>query len=170
MDEKKRLRKETPIPELVKMIDRDAAGVIGNHLPGMEDDGEFMEMMHRNTVRIVAVNGIIDGRDDEVFDYLSSCGNDLLDVLRGWLEEDLAKDNDPVWTDACRKIADWMDAKEERDMTEKKRWVSIEITDDEIRRILDEREGGRKAGRGDSPYSQEFYEETYGIRRKEGKE
>ena len=55
-------------------------------------------------------------------------------------------------------------------MTEKKRWVSIEITDDEIRRILEEREGGRKAGRGDSPYSQEFYEETYGIRRKEGKE
>ena len=55
-------------------------------------------------------------------------------------------------------------------MTEKKRWVSIEITDDEIRRQLEEREGGRKAGRGDSPYSQEFYEETYGIRRKEGKE
>ena len=55
-------------------------------------------------------------------------------------------------------------------MTEKKRWVSIEITDDEIRRILEEREGGRKAGRGDSPYSQEYYEDLYGIERKEKKE
>ena len=55
-------------------------------------------------------------------------------------------------------------------MTEKKRWVSIEITDDEIRRILEEREGGRKAGRGDSPYSQEYYEDLYGIERKENKE
>jgi hypothetical protein len=57
-------------------------------------------------------------------------------------------------------------------MTEKKRWVSIEITDDEIRRILEEREGGRKAGRGDPPYSQEYYEDLYGIekKKKEGKE
>ena len=55
-------------------------------------------------------------------------------------------------------------------MTGKKRWVSIEITDDEIRRILEEREGGRKAGRGDSPYSQEYYENLYGIERKEKKE
>ena len=54
-------------------------------------------------------------------------------------------------------------------MTEKKRWVSIEITDEEIRRQLEEREGGRKAGRGDSPYSQEYYEDLYGIKRKEKK-
>ena len=55
-------------------------------------------------------------------------------------------------------------------MTEKKRWVSIEITDEEIRRQLEERKGGRKAGRGDSPYSQEYYEDLYGIERKEKKE
>ena len=48
-------------------------------------------------------------------------------------------------------------------------YTTIQITDEEIARLLDEREGGRKAGRGDSPYTQEFYEETYGIS-KEGKE
>lgn len=42
-------------------------------------------------------------------------------------------------------------------------WESIEISDEEISRILNERPGGRKAGRGDSPYTQEFYEETFGI-------
>ncbi len=49
-------------------------------------------------------------------------------------------------------------------------WVSVEITDEEIRRQLESREGGRKAGRGDSPYSQEYYEDLYGIERKEKKE
>lgn len=56
-------------------------------------------------------------------------------------------------------------------MTEEKEtvWESIEISDEEIARILNERPGGRRAGRGDSPYTQEFYEETFGIK-KEGKE
>ena len=45
-------------------------------------------------------------------------------------------------------------------------YESIEISDEEIRRQLDEREGGRKAGRGDSPYSQEFYEGLHGLKRK----
>ena len=48
-------------------------------------------------------------------------------------------------------------------------YESIEISDEEIRKQLDEREGGRKAGRGDSPYSQEFYEELYGIKKKKKK-
>ena len=50
-------------------------------------------------------------------------------------------------------------------MTEKKVtvWETIEISDEEIDRMLNERPGGRKAGRGDSPYTQEFYERTYGI-------
>ena len=53
---------------------------------------------------------------------------------------------------------------------EEHEWVSIrEISDEEIGRMLDERPGGRKAGRGDSPYTQEFYEEVNGIK-KEGKE
>ena len=42
-------------------------------------------------------------------------------------------------------------------------WETIEISDEEIDRMLNERPGGRKAGRGDSPYTQEFYERTYGI-------
>ena len=45
----------------------------------------------------------------------------------------------------------------------------IEISDEEIRKQLDEREGGRKAGRGDSPYSQEFYEDLYGLKKKKKK-
>ena len=50
-------------------------------------------------------------------------------------------------------------------MTEKKEteWETIEISDEEIDWMLNERPGGRKAGRGDSPYTQEFYERTYGI-------
>ena len=50
-------------------------------------------------------------------------------------------------------------------MTEKKEteWETVKITDEEIGRMLNERPGGRKAGRGDSPYTQEFYERTYGI-------
>ena len=47
--------------------------------------------------------------------------------------------------------------------------VSIEITDEEIRRQLESREGGRKAGHRDFPYSQEYYEDLYGIR-EEGEE
>lgn len=46
-------------------------------------------------------------------------------------------------------------------------YVSIEITEEEIARQLDECPGGRKAGRGDSPYTQEFYEEFWGIRKEE---
>ena len=49
-------------------------------------------------------------------------------------------------------------------MAEEIVWKSVDITDEEIARILNERPGGRKAGRGDSPYTQEFYEETFGIR------
>ena len=43
-------------------------------------------------------------------------------------------------------------------------WEPIEISDEEIARMLNERPGGRKAGRGDSPYTQEFYEKTFGIK------
>ena len=46
-------------------------------------------------------------------------------------------------------------------------WRTIEISDEEIVRMLKERPGGRKAGRGDSPYTQEFYEETFGIKKEE---
>ena len=42
-------------------------------------------------------------------------------------------------------------------------WESVNVTPEEVAKQLNEREGGRKAGRGDSPYTQEFYEETYGI-------
>ena len=50
---------------------------------------------------------------------------------------------------------------------EETEWESVDISDEEIGRMLDERPGGRKAGRGDSPFSQEFYEETYGIKKEE---
>ena len=39
----------------------------------------------------------------------------------------------------------------------------VKISDEEIGRMLDERPGGRKAGRGDSPYTQEEYERLYGL-------
>ena len=53
-------------------------------------------------------------------------------------------------------------------MSEVKKWKPIgEISEEEIARILNERPGGRKAGRGDSPYTQEFYEKTYGIKKEE---
>ena len=55
-----------------------------------------------------------------------------------------------------------------RESPKNPKWESVgEISEEDIARILRERPGGRKAGRGDSPYTQEFYEETYGI--KEGK-
>ena len=47
----------------------------------------------------------------------------------------------------------------------KNEWESVSITPEEVAKMLDEREGGRKAGRGDSPYTQEFYEKTYGIKK-----
>ena len=42
-------------------------------------------------------------------------------------------------------------------------WESVSVTPEEVKKILDEREGGRYAGQGDSPWTQEFYEEVYGI-------
>lgn len=55
--------------------------------------------------------------------------------------------------------------KSTREPPKNPRWESAgEISEEEIARILRERPGGRKAGRGDSPYTQEFYEETYGIK------
>ncbi len=42
-----------------------------------------------------------------------------------------------------------------------------EYTPEEVAEILGRRKGGRKAGRGDSPYSQEEYERIYGIGKKE---
>ncbi len=55
-------------------------------------------------------------------------------------------------------------------MTEEKKWRALNLSEEDIRRQLDEREGGRKAGRGDSPYTQDFYEETYGLKEKKKKE
>ena len=43
-------------------------------------------------------------------------------------------------------------------------WKSIDISEEEIERQLDERPGGRKAGRGDSPFSQECYEGLCGLK------
>lgn len=40
------------------------------------------------------------------------------------------------------------------------------ITDEEIGRMLEAREGGRIAGRGDSPCTQGFYEKEYGLEKK----
>ena len=55
-------------------------------------------------------------------------------------------------------------------MVSEKRWIAVRrISDEEIGKILDERPGGRKAGRGDSPYTQEYYEVVNGLKR-EGKE
>lgn len=45
-----------------------------------------------------------------------------------------------------------------------------EITEEDVARMLEEREGGRKAGRGDSPYTQDYYEELYGIKKKKKKQ
>ena len=54
------------------------------------------------------------------------------------------------------------------------KWVSFRITPEEVKKQLDERPGGRKAGRGDSPWTQERYEQEYGIdklkKRKDGGE
>ena len=47
-------------------------------------------------------------------------------------------------------------------------WESVSVTPEEVKKILDGREGGRKAGRGDSPWTQEFYEKEYGIARSSG--
>lgn len=52
---------------------------------------------------------------------------------------------------------------------EESEWETVDISDEEIARQLNEREGGRKAGRGDSPYTQEFYEKTYGLDKKKEK-
>ena len=66
--------------------------------------------------------------------------------------------------------------KENTDQEEKKSesesvWEPIkQYTDEEIGKMLDEREGGRKAGRGDSPYTQEYYEELYGIKKEKKQE
>ncbi len=49
---------------------------------------------------------------------------------------------------------------------EKIEWESVSVTPEEVKKILDEREGGRYAGRGDSPWTQKRYEKEYGIERK----
>ena len=42
-------------------------------------------------------------------------------------------------------------------------WESVSVTPEEVKKMLDERPGGRYAGRGDSPWTQEAYEREYGI-------
>ena len=46
-------------------------------------------------------------------------------------------------------------------------WESVNVTPEEVAKQLNERPGGRTAGRGDSPFTQEVYEELYGIGRGE---
>ena len=46
-------------------------------------------------------------------------------------------------------------------------YTTLKISQKEITKMLNEREGGRKAGRGDSEFTQEFYEETYGLKKEE---
>lgn len=53
----------------------------------------------------------------------------------------------------------------------KAKWVpGPQLSPEEVGKMLEEREGGRKAGRGDSPYTQEYYEELYGIKKKKKKQ
>ena len=52
---------------------------------------------------------------------------------------------------------------EEPQNKKKFEWESVHITPEEVKKLLDERPGGRKAGRGDSPWTQDRYEEEYGI-------
>ena len=53
---------------------------------------------------------------------------------------------------------------------EKTVWKTIDITDEEIAEQLDSREDAWKAGCGDSPYSQEYYEELYGLKKSKREE
>ena len=45
------------------------------------------------------------------------------------------------------------------------KYKNIEVTEEDVSKGLKDREGGRKAGRGDSPYSQEEYERLYGLKK-----
>ncbi len=51
---------------------------------------------------------------------------------------------------------------------EKYDWEPVSVSPEDVKRMLDGREGGRRAGRGDSPWTQEFFERTYGIGRDDG--
>ncbi len=49
-------------------------------------------------------------------------------------------------------------------------YTTREYTPEEVAGILGRRKGGRKAGRGDSPYTQEEYERIYGLDAKKKEE
>ncbi len=84
------MRKDMTIAELVDaMTDRCIAA--GEDLD-LSDNAEFRSMMRINTIRLVSIIGIMDGRDKEVFDYLSELTKEdskkLLMILREKKSED----------------------------------------------------------------------------------
>ena len=71
----------------------------------------------------------------------------------------------------CEGMCLWDRSEGGEPMTEEKKkefkWVECrDISEEEIARMLEERPGGNKAGRGDSEYTQEYYEKLYGIKKK----
>ena len=107
------MREDMTIEELVEGMYEDAVRISAEYFP---TDEEINALWRRNAVRLASIGGMIDGRDGEVLGYLSGLGKgELTELLEIIGNED---DEDPNWTEACRKLAEGiagiLDAKQER--------------------------------------------------------
>lgn len=92
------MRKDMTIEELINGIKKDMQ-------KGLEDfsiDDELKAKVLLNVVRTVLIEGIIDGRDEEVFGYMSGCTPEDRKEFRMMLEEE--DSDDPEWKAAVQAL------------------------------------------------------------------
>ena len=93
------MRDDMTIEELVEGIKKDTQKILEEFLI---DNPRLIAMTLLNGVRLICIEGIIDGRDEEVFGYLSGCIPEDLRELRRMLEEDDSDDSE--WKKAVQTL------------------------------------------------------------------
>ena len=141
------------------------------HLDLSNDDLRFR--IRCGSIGLTTISAMECGRYNDNYRYLSTCTTRELEAVRAFVEEEkrrvasglklVRSGKDKI--EACDIVISIIDM-ELGERTLQKEDKEEEWTEERIDRILNEREGGRTAGRGDSPYTQEHYEELYGIKKK----
>ena len=141
------------------------------HLDLSNDDLRFR--IRCGSIGLTTISAMECGRYNDNYLYISTCTTRELEAVRAFVEEEkrrvasglklVRSGKDKI--EACDIVISIIDmVLGERTLQEEDK--EEEWTEERIDRILNEREGGRTAGRGDSPYTQEHYEELYGIEKR----
>ena len=102
------MKDEMTISEAVSKIDKEVGKLMDDY--DFPDEGDVRFQMHINNLRLIMINGIIEGRFDEVADYLKDCSKEELEGLLDVVRKDVAdKKTKQKWKAAAQKLEEFLD-------------------------------------------------------------